>query len=85
MIMEDKKYIEAFNNTMSLMRKVRKECPWDNAQTNETLRTLTIEEIYELSDAILNNDPQNICKELGDVLMHVIFYSLIEKKSKSFL
>lgn len=84
MIMEDKKYIEAFNNTMSLMRKVRKECPWDNAQTNETLRTLTIEEIYELSDAILNNDPQNICKELGDVLMHVIFYSLIGEEKQEF-
>ncbi len=84
MIMEDKKYIEAFNNTMSLMRKVRKECPWDNAQTNETLRTLTIEEIYELSDAILNNNPQNICKELGDVLMHVIFYSLIGEEKQEF-
>lgn len=82
--MEDKRYIEAFNNMMSLMRKVRIECPWDNAQTNETLRTLTIEEIYELSDAILNNDNKNICKELGDVLMHVVFYSLIGEEKKEF-
>ncbi len=84
MIMENKEYIEAFNRMMSLMRKVRNECPWDKAQTNETLRTLTIEEIYELSDAILNDDNKNICKELGDVLMHIVFYSLIGEEEKLF-
>ncbi|MBR1770168.1 MAG: nucleoside triphosphate pyrophosphohydrolase [Bacteroidales bacterium] len=78
------KEVEAFDNMLSLMEKVRKECPWDNAQTNDSLRTLTIEEIYELSQAIMDRDYKNICKELGDVMMHVVFYSLIGKEESMF-
>lgn len=79
-----KRETESFLNMLRLMEKVRRECPWDSAQTEQTLRTLTIEEIYELSEAILNNDNNNICKELGDVLMHVVFYSLIGKEKGCF-
>ncbi|MDO5760359.1 MAG: nucleoside triphosphate pyrophosphohydrolase [Bacteroidota bacterium] len=82
--MEYKREIEAFERMLSLMKKVRKDCPWDSKQTNDTLRTLTIEEVYELSEAILNKDDKNICKELGDVLMHVVFYSLIGKEKNKF-
>lgn len=82
--MEHTKEIEAFDKMLSLMEKVRKECPWDGSQTIDSLRTLTIEEIYELSEAIFNKDYKNICKELGDVLMHVVFYSLIGKEEGKF-
>ncbi len=82
--MEHKKETEVFDRVLTLMEKVRKECPWDGNQTNDTLRTLTIEEIYELSEAIMNKDDGNICKELGDVLMHVVFYSLIAKEEGKF-
>ncbi len=79
-----KKEVLAFDKMLSLMEQVRKDCPWDNAQTNETLRTLTIEELYELSQAILDKNDKEICKELGDVMMHVIFYSLIGKEKNAF-
>ena len=79
-----KKELEAFDRMLTLMEKVREECPWDNSQTNDTLRTLTIEEIYELSQAILDNKDEEIKKELGDVMMHVVFYSLIGKEKGSF-
>lgn len=84
MEIKHKKEVESFDRMLSLMEQVRKECPWDNAQTNDTLRTLTIEEIYELSEAILDKDNPNICKELGDVLMHVVFYALIGKENSAF-
>ncbi|MBQ9312669.1 MAG: nucleoside triphosphate pyrophosphohydrolase [Bacteroidales bacterium] len=84
MEIKHKKEVESFDRMLSLMEQVRKECPWDNAQTNDTLRTLTIEEIYELSEAILYRDNPNICKELGDVLMHVVFYALIGKENSAF-
>ncbi|MBQ9254957.1 MAG: nucleoside triphosphate pyrophosphohydrolase [Bacteroidales bacterium] len=84
MEIKHKKEVESFDRMLSLMEQVRKECPWDNAQTNDTLRTLTIEEIYELSEAILDRDNPNICKELGDVLMHVVFYALIGKENSAF-
>ena len=84
MEIKHKKEIESFERMLSLMEQIREECPWDNAQTNDTLRTLTIEEMYELSEALLNNDDPNICKELGDVMMHIIFYSLIGKDKGKF-
>lgn len=78
------KEIESFDRMLSLMEQVRKECPWDKSQTNDTLRTLTIEEMYELSEAILQKNDTEIKKELGDVLMHVVFYSLIANEKKEF-
>lgn len=81
---QHEKEIEAFDRMLTLMEKVRKECPWDGKQTTETLRTLTIEEVYELSQAILDNKPEEIAKELGDVLMHVVFYALIGKENNQF-
>ncbi|MGP1514426.1 MAG: nucleoside triphosphate pyrophosphohydrolase [Bacteroidales bacterium] len=79
-----KKEVEAFDRMLSLMEKVRAECPWDNSQTNDTLRTLTIEELYELSQAILDRNDEEICKELADVLMHVVFYALIGREKNVF-
>lgn len=79
-----KKEVLAFDKMLSLMEQVRNECPWDHAQTNDTLRTLTIEELYELSQAILDKNDKEICKELGDVMMHVVFYALIGKEKDAF-
>lgn len=64
--------------------RLRVECPWDRKQTNESLRTNTIEEVYELCDALLNDDNPNICKELGDVLLHVLFYAKIGEEKDEF-
>ena len=64
--------------------RLRVECPWDRKQTNESLRTNTIEEVYELCDALLNDDNSNICKELGDVLLHVLFYAKIGEEKDEF-
>jgi len=83
-VIKHKEEVLAFDKLLSLMEKVRKECPWDNSQTKETLRTLTIEEMYELSQAILDKKDDEICKELGDVLMHIIFYALIGKEQNKF-
>ena len=66
------------------MDELREKCPWDKKQTLESLRHLTIEETYELADAILNNDLQEIKKELGDVLLHIVFYSKIGSEQKAF-
>lgn len=66
------------------MDRLRAECPWDKKQTLESLRHLTIEEVYELGDAILNNDLPNIKKELGDLLLHIIFYSKIAEEKDAF-
>ena len=79
-----KKEVLAFDRMLSLMEQVRTECPWDNAQTNDSLRTLTIEELYELSQAILDRNDEDIKKELGDVMMHVVFYALIGKEKGKF-
>ena len=62
----------------------RSKCPWDKKQTLESLRHLTIEETYELGDAILNNDLQEIKKELGDLLLHIVFYAKIGSESNAF-
>ncbi len=82
--MQHEKELKAFDRMLTLMERVREQCPWDNAQTNETLRTLTIEEMYELSQAILDKKDEDIKKELGDVMMHIIFYSLIAKEQNKF-
>lgn len=74
----------AFLRLISVINTLRAQCPWDVKQTMESLRHLTIEETYELSDAILEGDMSEIKKELGDVLMHIVFYSRIAEEKKSF-
>ena len=76
--------LEAFNRLLNIMDDLREKCPWDKKQTLESLRHLTIEETYELGDAILNNDLQEIKKELGDLLLHIVFYAKIGSETKSF-
>ncbi|MBQ1881808.1 MAG: nucleoside triphosphate pyrophosphohydrolase, partial [Bacteroidales bacterium] len=66
--------LAAFERLLDVMDTLREKCPWDHKQTLESLRPQTIEETYELSDAIMKNDMPNICKELGDLLLHVVFY-----------
>lgn len=79
-----KEKLEAFGRLLDVIENLRDKCPWDREQTNESLRTNTIEEVYELCDALLKNDSANICKELGDVLLHVLFYSIIAKEKNDF-
>ena len=69
--------LEAFGRILDILDELRVKCPWDREQTTESLRPQTIEEVYELSDAIMKKDSKNISKELGDVLLHVIFYAKI--------
>ena len=69
--------LQAFGRFLDVLDTLREKCPWDKKQTNESLRPNTIEEVYELCDALLKDDWQNICKELGDVLLHVCFYAKI--------
>ena len=80
--MESKKL--AFERLLIIMDELREKCPWDKKQTMDSLRYLTIEELYELSDAILNNDMQEIKKELGDILLHIIFYARIASETNDF-
>lgn len=74
----------AFLRLLKIMDELREQCPWDKKQTLETLRPLTIEETYELGDAILNNDLQEIKKELGDLLLHIVFYARIGREQGAF-
>ena len=74
----------AFNRLLDIMDDLRANCPWDKKQTFESLRHLTIEETYELGDAILNNDLQEIKKELGDLLLHIVFYAKIGSETSAF-
>lgn len=76
--------LEAFGRLLDIMDELRVKCPWDAKQTNESLRTNTIEETYELCDAIINGDNQQIKKELGDVLLHIVFYSKIGEEKNAF-
>ena len=76
--------LEAFSSLLDIMDELREKCPWDREQTNESLRANTIEETYELSEAILNGDNEEIKKELGDLLLHIIFYSKIGEEKDSF-
>lgn len=76
--------LEAFGRLLTIMDELRAKCPWDKEQTTESLRHLTIEETYELSDAILKNDAEEIKKELGDILLHIVFYAKIGEEKKQF-
>lgn len=76
--------LEAFNRLLDIMDDLREKCPWDRKQTLESLRHLTIEETYELADAILDNDLDEIKKELGDLLLHIVFYAKIGSEKKAF-
>ena len=76
--------LEAFGRLLEIMDDLREKCPWDKKQTLQTLRHLTLEETYELSDALLKEDLVEIKKELGDVLLHLVFYSKIGSEKKSF-
>ncbi|MDO4692305.1 MAG: nucleoside triphosphate pyrophosphohydrolase [Porphyromonadaceae bacterium] len=76
--------LEAFGRLLDVMDRLRAECPWDREQTNESLRANTIEETYELSSALLANVPSEIKKELGDVLLHIVFYSKIAEDQGQF-
>ena len=75
---------EAFKRLLTIMDELRAQCPWDKSQTLETLRYLTIEEMYELSDSILDKDMDGIGKELGDLMLHIVFYAKIGSESGSF-
>lgn len=76
--------LRAFERLLDIMDELRLKCPWDKVQTNESLRANTIEETYELSEAILNNDNDEIKKELGDLLLHVVFYAKIGEEKEAF-
>ena len=79
-----KDQLQAFKRLLDIMDELREKCPWDRKQTMETLRTLSIEEIYELSDAIIEKDSDEIKKELGDVFLHLVFYSKIASEQNNF-
>ena len=76
--------MEAFGRLLDILDELRVKCPWDKKQTNESLRTNTIEETFELCDAIMKNDNEAIKKELGDVLLHIIFYAKIGEEKETF-
>lgn len=76
--------MKAFGRLLDVLDTLRVECPWDKKQTNESLRPNTIEETFELCDALLKDDELNICKELGDVLLHICFYAKIGEEKKQF-
>jgi len=76
--------LQAFDRLLTIMDELRAQCPWDKKQTMQTLRHLTIEETYELGDAILDNDLEEVKKELGDVLLHIVFYSKIGSETNDF-
>ncbi|MEO6883449.1 MAG: nucleoside triphosphate pyrophosphohydrolase [Bacteroidia bacterium] len=76
--------LKAFERLLTIMDELRAKCPWDKKQTMESLRHLTIEETYELADAILDKDLKNIKKELGDVLLHIVFYAKIASETNAF-
>ena len=76
--------LAAFGKILDILDELRVKCPWDRKQTNESLRPQTIEEVYELSDAILKGDDHNISKELGDVLLHVLFYAKIGEEKGTY-
>ena len=79
-----KEQMEAFGRFLDILDELREKCPWDRKQTNESLRPNTIEETYELCDALIRDDKNDICKELGDVLLHVAFYAKIGSEKGDF-
>ena len=76
--------MKAFGRLLDVLDQLREKCPWDKKQTNQSLRPNTIEETYELCEALINDDQPNICKELGDVLLHVCFYAKIANEKNEF-
>ncbi|MGB0176084.1 MAG: MazG nucleotide pyrophosphohydrolase domain-containing protein, partial [Owenweeksia sp.] len=76
--------LQAFGRLLDIMDDLREKCPWDRKQTMETLRPLTIEETYELGDAILDANLEEVRKELGDILLHMVFYAKIGSEKKAF-
>ncbi|WP_339611695.1 nucleoside triphosphate pyrophosphohydrolase, partial [uncultured Planktosalinus sp.] len=78
------KQLKGFNRLLDIMDDLREKCPWDRKQTLESLRHLTIEETYELGDAILENDLNEVKKELGDLLLHIVFYAKIGSEKNAF-
>ncbi len=80
--MEEK--LAVFQELLEIMDRLRAECPWDKKQTNKSLRNLTIEETYELADAILEENPDEIMRELGDMLLHIVFYAKIGSETGDF-
>jgi XTP/dITP diphosphohydrolase len=76
--------LQQFERLLNIMDELREKCPWDREQTLESLRKLTIEETYELGEAILDNDLQEIKKELGDILLHIVFYAKIGEEKQAF-
>jgi XTP/dITP diphosphohydrolase len=74
--------MKAFGRFLDVLDALREKCPWDKKQTNESLRPNTIEETFELCDALIKNDTPNICKELGDVLLHIAFYAKIGEEKE---
>lgn len=79
-----KDQLQAFDRLLTIMDELREQCPWDRKQTLESLRHLTIEEVYELGDAILDRDMEEIKKELGDILLHLVFYAKIGSETNDF-
>jgi len=82
--MDREKEIKAFVRLLDIMDELREKCPWDKEQTMDSLRSLTIEETYELSDSIMNEDDFNISKELGDIMLHIVFYAKIGSERGTF-
>ena len=78
------KALVSFRHLLEIMDELREKCPWDKVQTFESLRTLTIEETYELADAIAKESPVAIKKELGDILLHIVFYAKIGSETGDF-
>ena len=76
--------LQAFDRLLTIMDQLREQCPWDQKQTMESLRLLTIEETYELGDAILDQDLKEVKNELGDLLLHIVFYAKIGSETKDF-
>src|SRR5688572_4705521 len=76
--------LQAFDRLLTIMNELRENCPWDKKQTLESLRHLTIEETYELSDSILEGDLKEVKKELGDLMLHLVFYARIASETKAF-
>ena len=79
-----KEKLDAFDRLLTIMDELRLNCPWDQKQTLESIRHLTIEEVYELSDAIIEGDSSEIKKELGDIMLHLVFYSRIASETNDF-
>ena len=81
---DKKKSCEEFNRLLEIMDELRSKCPWDMKQTNETLRKLTIEETFELADAIISGDNDGIRNELGELMLHIVFYAKIASENNLF-